>query len=145
MFTLDVGSGQMQRGDVNVDVRRVLRKPGSEFIVASSFNLPFVDNAFEKVYCCHVLEHLIDPYKSLKEIVRVCSYNAQITVPHGKHPYAHIDTDHKTFFGRSWFSKAAAHLKCGCTINLRIDTERSIFYLPVEIIVQIWKDTRNKN
>jgi ubiquinone/menaquinone biosynthesis C-methylase UbiE len=129
----------MQRGDVNVDVHRVFKKPNSEFIMASSSNLPFISNAFEKVYCFHVLEHLSDPFKSLKEIVRVTFYCAELAVPYGKHPYAHIDTDHKTFFSRGWFSKALTQLKCAYGINLRLDNERAIYYLPVEIHILIWK------
>ena len=142
MRTLDVGCGQMQRGDVNVDVHRVIKKPNSDFILASSSYLPFVSNAFEKVYCYHVLEHLNEPFKTLRELIRVSAYSVECTVPYGKHPYAHIDTDHKSFFDRGWFSKALAQFKCGSNINLRLDNERSIFYLPIEIVIQIWKTNK---
>lgn len=136
---LDVGSGQWQHGDVNVDVYKPIKKPNSEFVVASSAHLPFIDEAFEQVCCSHMLEHLEDPYPTFKELFRVSNFSVRCTVPHGKHPYSHLSDDHKTFFTRAWFKKALSKLNCNYVMHLQLDMERSIFYLPIEICVQAWK------
>jgi ubiquinone/menaquinone biosynthesis C-methylase UbiE len=138
-LNLDVGCGQAQRGDVNVDVHRVMRRPGTDFIVASASNLPFKSRVFESVYCYHVLEHLENPFAALKELIRVSFYYVECAVPYGNHPYSHIDTDHKSFFTEAWFKKALAQFKCGYGTRLRLDNERPIYYLPIEILVQVYK------
>lgn len=38
---------------------------------ASASHLPFVDESFEAVLCCHVLEHLVDPVRVLNSIRRL--------------------------------------------------------------------------
>ncbi len=43
-----------------------------EFVLADAERLPFRSEAFDKVLCTEVLEHLVDPWKALKEIARVC-------------------------------------------------------------------------
>jgi ubiquinone/menaquinone biosynthesis C-methylase UbiE len=101
MISLDVGCGQRQRGDVNVDIYKPIKKPRSEFVLASSAHLPFKDDSFEQVFCHHMLEHLENPYPALKELIRVSSYTVKCIVPHGTHPYSHIDTDHKSFFSNA--------------------------------------------
>ncbi len=139
LLSLDVGCGQSLRGTVNVDVYRSGRKAGADFVLASAMNLPFADNVFEQVFCNHVLEHLVDPSKALAEIVRVSKHEIELTVPHGKHPYAHIDTSHKWFFGRGWFSSTLSKLGVDYTIKLRRDRLRPLHYLPIEIFVQAYK------
>lgn len=41
------------------------------FVVGDAHSLPFKDNNFDYVICAHILEHLEDPLKFLKEVVRV--------------------------------------------------------------------------
>jgi len=50
---------------------------------ANAQNLPFKDHTFKQVICSEVLEHLLDPYLSLKEIARILSPQgiAVISVP----------------------------------------------------------------
>jgi len=41
------------------------------FVEADIMRLPFSDKYFDYVYCSHVLEHVDDPIKACKEIVRI--------------------------------------------------------------------------
>lgn len=43
------------------------------FVEADGQDLPFKDHEFDYVICCHVLEHVEDPVKFLKEQARVAS------------------------------------------------------------------------
>lgn len=45
------------------------------------YNLPYADNSFDLVLCTEVLEHLEDPEKGLKELVRVAKKYLIISVP----------------------------------------------------------------
>jgi SAM-dependent methyltransferase len=79
---LDLGCGHNPHPRANVVVDKyinnnyhrsgdifVLKK--QQFIVADGENLPFKDKEFDYVICCHVLEHVADPARFLKEIFRV--------------------------------------------------------------------------
>lgn len=78
---LDVGCGgdPFPRATVLVDLHRErtehraqeLRTDGKPFVVADSRRLPFADNAFDFVYCAHVVEHVDDPAQSCEELMRV--------------------------------------------------------------------------
>ncbi len=48
-----------------------LETGGKELIVADILDLPFPDKAFDFVYCSHVLEHVEDPVKACRELMRV--------------------------------------------------------------------------
>ena len=43
--------------------------------------IDFEDNSFDTVVCMEVLEHLLDPQKALKELVRISRKRVIITVP----------------------------------------------------------------
>jgi SAM-dependent methyltransferase len=79
---LDVGGGHNPHPRANVVVDKftetnyhrsgdikVLEK--QEFINADGENLPFKDQEFDYVICCHVLEHVEHPEKFLSELFRV--------------------------------------------------------------------------
>ncbi|CAN5388278.1 hypothetical protein BH10BAC4_BH10BAC4_25110 [soil metagenome] len=79
---LDVGSGHNPHPRANVVTDKFIdsnyhRKEGlkvfskQQFIEADGENMPFTDNEFDYVICCHVLEHVDHPDKFLKEISRV--------------------------------------------------------------------------
>jgi ubiquinone/menaquinone biosynthesis C-methylase UbiE len=55
----------------------------AQLFQANAQNLPFKNHTFKKVICSEVLEHLLDPYISLKEIARILSPQgvAVISVP----------------------------------------------------------------
>ena len=60
------------------------RYPGGFFRVGDIHNLPFKYNSFDAILARHVLEHVYDIEKTIREIKRVCKKNAEIfiAVPH---------------------------------------------------------------
>jgi ubiquinone/menaquinone biosynthesis C-methylase UbiE len=57
------------------------RFPGWSFRVASAYDLPFPDSAFDLVIACEVLEHLDRPAECLREVERVCGSHVLLSVP----------------------------------------------------------------
>jgi len=55
--------------------------PFADLRVASAYQLPFVDNQFDLVICCEVMEHLENPAKALAEIHRVSKKFCLLSVP----------------------------------------------------------------
>jgi len=55
--------------------------PGIKIIHGSVYELPYEDNSFDLVLCTEVLEHLEEPAKALKELVRVAKKYLVISVP----------------------------------------------------------------
>ena len=81
---LEVGGGNYPHPRANVVVDKyvdfnyhrtgnVKIYPHQKFVVAEGETLPFEDKSFDYVICCHVLEHVDDPLKFLKEQTRVGS------------------------------------------------------------------------
>ncbi|ANQ52083.1 class I SAM-dependent methyltransferase [Flammeovirga sp. MY04] len=78
----------------------VVRK-GQKFLLADGENLPFEDNEFDYVICCHVLEHVDDPVKFIKEMTRVAkrgylempSLMGEYLVPKGSHEWVFLDIE----------------------------------------------------
>lgn len=62
-----MGSGFRPKGTVNVDLNRKFKPT----IVAEARSLPFRDSVFDEVYLSHILEHVVDPEKILKDVHRV--------------------------------------------------------------------------
>jgi SAM-dependent methyltransferase len=48
-----------------------LRTDNKVFVQADISELPFADKSFDFVYCSHVLEHVDDPIRACREIIRV--------------------------------------------------------------------------
>ena len=48
---------------------------------ASVYALPYPDDAFDLVICCEVLEHLDEPEKGLREVVRVAKHRVLLSTP----------------------------------------------------------------
>ena len=80
METLNVGCGATTIGDVNIDLFPNRReqcvtpwnpKNIENFVLADAENLPFQTNIFKKIYAIHILEHLNNPLKALREWKRV--------------------------------------------------------------------------
>ena len=55
--------------------------PDIKITEGSIYELPYKDNSFDLVLCTEVLEHLEDPEKGLKELVRVSKKYLVISVP----------------------------------------------------------------
>jgi ubiquinone/menaquinone biosynthesis C-methylase UbiE len=66
---LDVGCGDVPKGDVNLDLFYYGR--GKNFVIAEAHHLPFKDETFVKVYSKHCLEHLENPFAFFKEVKRI--------------------------------------------------------------------------
>jgi SAM-dependent methyltransferase len=69
-----------------------------EFVNLDALPLTFEDNKFDEVRADHVLEHLRDPFATMKELHRVCTPGAliRIKVPHFSRGFTHAD--HKCGF-----------------------------------------------
>ena len=94
---LDVGCGdgaladdlreRTQQDVVTVDLawKRVARAQkrvaGVRSAQASIYDLPFRDGSFAMVTCTDLLEHLDDPARAMRELVRVSSDRVLVTVP----------------------------------------------------------------
>lgn len=90
---LDVGCGAAPKGDVNVDLFpddlgqcgvHWTSKNVPNFILTDAANLPFRDKAFRVLLAFHVLEHISDPLKALREWRRVADV-VKIRVPSPYH------------------------------------------------------------
>lgn len=78
---LDIGCGPFPFAEATVVCDRFegetvhrrgeLRTDGRPLVVADVMDLPFDDDAFDFVYCSHVLEHVDDPIAACGEIARV--------------------------------------------------------------------------
>jgi len=55
--------------------------PKLTFKQASAYELPYKDNSFDLVICTEVLEHLEEPTKAFKEMLRVSKKYLIISVP----------------------------------------------------------------
>jgi len=107
-FVVDLGSGDKPfwRADIFVDklslgdVQRTsntatVRKLG-KFVDSDIASLPFKNKQFDFSFCSHLLEHVEDPKKVLKEIMRV-SKSGYLEIPNGV-----LETI-KPFHSHLWF------------------------------------------
>ena|GEM_PF-1793944 len=76
MKVLDVGCGDVPKGDVNVDLFFYVKC--QNFVIAEAHHLPFKNGVFGKVYSKHCLEHLENPLKFFKEVKRVLKNGATL-------------------------------------------------------------------
>jgi len=72
----------------------------SMWIVADAQKLPFRDNAIDEMYGAHVIEHLEDPLRFLRECKRVLKRGGMVTIitPNFLSKSAYADPDHKHVF-----------------------------------------------
>lgn len=69
MDFLDVGCGDVPRGDVNLDLFYYGR--GINYVIGDAHHLPFKNVTFSKVFLKHCLEHFENPYAFFREARRV--------------------------------------------------------------------------
>ena len=95
MLKLDVGCGDLPKGDVNIDLftgisPHFYNKPRfikvstiPNFIKADCNCLPFRDNVFDESVARHLIEHKgVKPIRTIKEMLRVTKGKVRIIVPH---------------------------------------------------------------
>lgn len=95
--TLDIGCGPNPQGTVNIDLFQgwsphtkgtIDGRTIPNFIQGDAHYLPFKDHAFDLVYVSHLLEHLQDPDRCLRELARI-SEAAVIRVPNNPVTWEH--------------------------------------------------------
>ena len=94
---LNLGSGEFSKeGFINVDYYSVSNPDVSHDL--NKFPYPFEENYFELVEADHVLEHLDDPFRVMRELYRICAPKAmiRIRVPHFSRGFTHAE--HKRGF-----------------------------------------------
>jgi ubiquinone/menaquinone biosynthesis C-methylase UbiE len=103
---LDVGCSDRPLGDINTDFYTQFTYRGKSKIQvqADGFFLPFRDNSFRLGRSQHVIEHLKNPYKFLREIARVSRKYVYIATPNA-HNWRYIFHDALDSYG----DKKAAH------------------------------------
>lgn len=126
MNVLDVGCGNLKRGDVGVDKEAF---PNVDFVVnLDEAPLPFPDNSFSLVLSHHSIEHFSRPEFVIKEMLRVSNGLVKIICPHRFGEYAKITKSHKQFFNKRWFLELAKQL--GVEANVKT-TFTPVLYLGV--------------
>lgn len=107
MKKLNLGCGfEYLKGYVNCDLRTNLK--ADKHFNLNEFPYPFADNSVDEILLSHVLEHLDDPIKILKECYRILKTGGKldIRVPYFGSECAYADIDHKHFFGITTFNPA---------------------------------------
>lgn len=99
--SLEIARDQIKRNNISNVV----------FQTANIFDLPFIDESFDHVFVCFVLEHLADPLKALKSLKRVLKEGGTITVIEGDHGSAY-------YYPRSEYAQA--------TIQCLIDIQAAV-------------------
>lgn len=123
---LDVGCGHLYEGDVNVDlfIKATPHRSGDQrkcndiplnakkipnLIRADACHLPFKNNFFEDVYSKDTIEHVVNPFLMLRELIRVAKDCIVIIAPHRfysrKNRPLHINQ-----FNIKWFAQALKKL-----------------------------------
>ena len=102
MKRLNIGCGPdikpKEEGWINLDE---LKLKGVDIVHSlNKFPYPFQENEIDEVFCSHILEHVDDLVKVMKEIHRICKNNAKITirVPHFSCGTNYRDPTHKRYF-----------------------------------------------
>lgn len=103
MNKLNLGSGNdYKKGFVNLDYNSKYKLDVNHNL--NKFPYPFKEDQFDYVYCSHILEHVEDLFKTLKELERITKIGGliHIKVPHFSNGNGYNDLSHKRFFG--WFT-----------------------------------------
>lgn len=74
IFSFDISKTNVQKAKSLVNTNMHIP------IVGDSFNLPFKDEAIEVVIASEIIEHVIDPRKFVKELLRVVKPNGKVII-----------------------------------------------------------------
>lgn len=131
MIKLNLGCGKdIKDGYVNLDS---VKLPGVDIIFdINKPHLPFKDNTFEEIYCSHVLEHVNDLAKTMKELKRISKSGGKIIirVPHFSCGVSYRDPTHKrlfSYFTFDYFEKGEYNLTRFKIIKRRLNFTRLSF------------------
>jgi len=91
-----------------------------KFQTGDMMKLPFQDNSFDIVLCTHALEHIRDPQKALKELIRVCRKRLIIVVPKQRE-YKYTVDFHVNFFPYLYSFKRFIGIENAVYLNLKGD------------------------
>ena len=155
---LNVGCGNFPLGDVNCDlyIHDIGHRGGEtdilivnkikNFVLCDSQYLPFKDNCFELVYSRHVIEHIINPFLFLSELVRVSKDKIKIICPHrfGDKFYQLIlrrkNKFHLHYFNLKWFEYYGNKLGCYVMAEYsKFINVPFVNFLPNEIEIELIK------
>src|SRR3990167_1440672 len=99
MKKLNFGAGQdIRKGYVNADI---VKLPGVDIVHDfNKFPYPYKNNEFDLIYTSHVLEHLDDLVKVMKELKRILKKGGKIIirVPHFSCGVSYRDPTHRRLF-----------------------------------------------
>ncbi len=103
----DVTATDIAHNAINDDLQSILY---GRFVPAPAWDLPFVDNAFDCIFCCDVLEHIPPELvgKTLSEMARVApvayleiaSFDRHVKDPREEGSYLHV---HLAVEALSWW------------------------------------------
>tara|TARA_Y100000034_G_C6874719_1_gene399846 strand:- start:343 stop:858 length:516 start_codon:yes stop_codon:yes gene_type:complete len=103
MKKLNLGCGKdIKKSFINLDN---IKLKGVDIIHdINKFPYPFKDNEFDEILCSHILEHVEDIIKTLRELNRITKNKGKIKIrsPHFSSGVGYWDLTHKRFF--SYFS-----------------------------------------
>jgi ubiquinone/menaquinone biosynthesis C-methylase UbiE len=105
MKRLNLGCGTDYReGWVNVEILKKLKADVHHDL--DKYPYPFRDSTFDEVLMSMVLEHVKDPIRALKEVIRISKNGAKFTVivPHATSYSNYTDLEHKSFFTENTFA-----------------------------------------
>lgn len=143
---LNLGCGKLvKKGYVNLDS---VKLKGVDVVHdLEKFPYPFKDNEFDEIYCSHLLEHLSDLIKVMKELRRILKPKGKLKVvaPYFSNPGSFSDPTHKRFFtyttfdyfdsssGLSYYSDARFKI-----IKKRIQFTTSSLTLPIDWLINLF-------
>lgn len=105
MKKLNLGCGEdYKKGWTNLDSRDNIKRDVEWNL--DNFPYPFKNNEFDLILMNSVLEHVSDPIKTLKEVIRISKDNCKVIVivPHADCYASSTDIQHKTRFTENSFN-----------------------------------------
>jgi len=154
VLSLDVGSGNFPRADVNLDLfktttphllrDRVIKTKlkYKAFVQGDCMHLPFRDNAFNNSFCEHVLEHEgVNVRETLEELRRVTRHKIFVSVPHHRSQIYNKNKYHNKQFNRTNLSKFLSSMGFVFRMNTTVESLTPPYLpfitVPSEIFVEI--------